>query len=229
MRIKEFIIRTNKDFENLKDVKKNLYIFDAVLIIIYTERIEEDSLISLLKKDEICKSQDYKSKVAKINFLVSRSVLNLSLKYISGKEVDDLIILRNKFNKPYFENKKGIKFNISHTDGCIVIAFSKKDVGVDVEKINVKFNYYDILKSCFDEEEIKRVGSNHKSFFKYWTAKEAYLKYEGVGLLRSLKEIRIEYINNVKAEIKDKKRNKSKELLVLKFDSKYTGFICLGR
>ncbi|HCT6705147.1 TPA: 4-phosphopantetheinyl transferase, partial [Enterococcus faecalis] len=105
-------------------------------------------LLSYLTEEEIIKSKDYKSEIAKINYLVSRAILNLSLKGLLEKGINDLIVKRDKNNKPYLENTIGLKFNISHTEGLVLLAFSKREVGIDVEKINFKFEFKDILENC---------------------------------------------------------------------------------
>ena len=227
MKIEEYEIRNTKDFLTLENLKAKLSNNDLILIKAYTDKLLEEKLLSYLTEEEIIKSKDYKSEIAKINYLVSRAILNLSLKGLLEKGINDLIVKRDKNNKPYLENTIGLKFNISHTEGLVLLAFSKREVGIDVEKINFKFEFKDILENCFTRDEIINIDNNIISFHRYWTAKEAYLKCDGIGLIRNLKEIEIISFGNEFIEINDSKRNTISRLKSLNYDDKYFGAICL--
>lgn len=227
MKIEEYEIRKINDFLTLEDLKDKLASNNLILIKAYTDKLLEEKLLSYLTKEEIIKSKDYKSEIAKINYLVSRAILNLSLKGLLEKGINDLIVKRDKNNKPYLENTIGLKFNISHTEGLVLLAFSKREVGIDVEKINFKFEFKDILENCFTRDEIINIDNNIISFHRYWTAKEAYLKCDGIGLIRNLKEIEIISFENEFIKINDSKRNTISRLKSLNHDDKYVGAICL--
>ena len=227
MKIEEYEIRNTKDFLTLENLKAKLSNNDLILIKAYTDELLEEKLLSYLTEEEIIKSKDYKSEIAKINYLVSRAILNLSLKGLLEKGINDLIVKRDKNNKPYLENTIGLKFNISHTEGLVLLAFSKREVGIDVEKINFKFEFKDILENCFTRDEIINIDNNIISFYRYWTAKEAYLKCDGIGLIRNLKEIEIISFENEFIKINDSKRNTISRLKSLNHDDKYVGAICL--
>lgn len=227
MKIEEYEIRNTKDFLTLENLKAKLSNNDLILIKAYTDKLLEEKLLPYLTKEEIIKSKDYKSEIAKINYLVSRAILNLYLKGLLGKGINDLIVKRDKNNKPYLENTLGLKFNISHTEGLVLLAFSKREVGIDVEKINFKFEFKDILENCFTRDEIINIDNNIISFYRYWTAKEAYLKCDGIGLIRNLKEIEIISFENESIKINDSKRNTISRLKSLNHDDKYVGAICL--
>ena len=227
MKIEEYEIRNTKDFLTLENLKAKLSNNDLILIKAYTDKFLEEKLLSYLTEEEIIKSKDYKSEIAKINYLVSRAILNLSLKGLLEKGINDLIVKRDKNNKPYLENTIGLKFNISHTEGLVLLAFSKREVGIDVEKINFKFEFKDILENCFTRDEIINIDNNIISFYRYWTAKEAYIKCDGIGLIRNLKEIEIISFENEFIKINDSKRNTISRLKSLNYDDKYVGAICL--
>ena len=227
MKIEEYEIRKIKDFLTLENLKDKLVSNNLILIKAYTDKLLEEKLLPYLTKEEIIKSKDYKSEIEKINYLASRAILNLALKGLLEKEIDDLIVKRDKNNKPYVESTLGLKFNISHTEGLVLLAFFKREVGVDIEKVNYKFEFKDILENCFTKDEITNIDNNIISFYRYWTAKEAYLKCDGIGLIRNLKEIEIISYGNKVIEIIDNKNNIISRLQPLNYDSKYVGAICL--
>ena len=228
MKIYRLEISNRKDFKNLTAISEVLNYFDIGLVIANTSACMIKNLENFLKYEEIEKLTAYKSEVSKINFAVSRSILNKGFETILDIPFSDVIVLRDKYYKPYIKNQNEIKFNISHTDGYVVIGFSKRELGIDVEKVNDDFAFEDILENCFTFREIDNIGLNAPMFYKYWTAKEAYLKYEGYGLIRSPKEIEVIHMDDQIIKIEDKIKRTNKDLIALNLSSgKYFGAICI--
>ena len=149
--------------------KVNLYILD-------TNKYSVDELISTFNYE--------KEKVK--NFLKIKSELKI-------KEKIGSFILKEKFVKDYKIEKNGkpisslIYFNISHSNGIVVIALSNdSNIGVDLELIR-PINK-DIIKRISNEEEIEYIIDD-ESFFKIWTSKESYLKMSGAGIINNLNEV----------------------------------------
>ncbi|HEK9506767.1 TPA: 4-phosphopantetheinyl transferase, partial [Streptococcus equi subsp. equi] len=158
MKIYRIEISDKKELRSLIDISRLLIFFDMVLVTSNTSEFMIKDLKNFLKEEEIEKLDAYKSEVAKINFAVSRSLLNKVFEMILGVPIENIVSFRDKHNKPYIENKSGVKFNISHTDGFVVIGFSKKELGIDIEKVNDGFAFEDILENCFTSREIKNIG-----------------------------------------------------------------------
>ena len=227
MKIYRIEISDKKEIRSLIDISELLIFFDMVLVVSNTSKFMIKDLKKFLKEEELEKLDAYKSEVAKINFAVSRSLLNKAFEMILDIPIENVVVLRDKYNKPYIKNKSGVKFNISHTDGFVVIGFSKKELGIDIEKVNDGFAFEDILENCFTSREIKSIGSNTSMFYRYWTAKEAYLKYEGYGLMRNPKEIEVIYMDDRIIKIEDKVKSSNKVLAAFRISSKYFGAICI--
>jgi putative holo-[acyl-carrier-protein] synthase len=119
MKVYRIEISNKKELQNLVDIAKALNFFDIMLVVVNTDLFRIKDLKNFLKDDEIKKLDVYKSEVAKINFAVSRSILNKAFETISSVPFADVLVLRDKYNKPYIKNNSGIKFNISHTDGQV--------------------------------------------------------------------------------------------------------------
>ena len=90
----------------------------------------------------------------------------------------------NKYNKPYKEG--GPYFNVSHSDGLIVLALSSTEIGVDIEKIRTMKNR--VIEYALSEKEYKMVETID-DFFKLWTIKESVGKCLGIGLAKGIKNI----------------------------------------
>ena len=166
MKVYRIEISNKKELQNLVDIAKALNFFDIMLVVVNTDLFRIKDLKNFLKDDEIKKLDVYKSEVAKINFAVSRSILNKAFETISSVPFADVLVLRDKYNKPYIKNNSGIKFNISHTDGYVVIGFSKREIGIDIEKVNDDFAFEDILENCFTFREIDNIGFDAPMFYK---------------------------------------------------------------
>ncbi len=111
-------------------------------------------------------------------------MLNKGVNDFWGLKLSSLNILKSKYGKPYFEN--GPFFNISHSGNYSIVGISNENVGIDIEFTEKILNLGD-FKACFNPNED---FDNH--FYNYWTAKEAILKYDGIGLNEEMKNVSID-------------------------------------
>jgi len=84
--------------------------------------------------------------------------------------------------------KSDLRFNLSHSHGLAIFAFSRgKEVGVDAELIRPDIEAEEIAQRYFSDDERRELGrlknaERATAFFACWTRKEAYLKARGEGL-----------------------------------------------
>ena len=106
----------------------------------------------------------------------------------------------NNFGKPAIKNhgQENLNFNLSHTHSMIACAVGYQyDLGIDIES-NVTLN--DLEDMCHlvlcDNERGNVLSAppsqQEKTFYRYWTLKEAYVKALGKGLTIPLKNIKYE-------------------------------------
>jgi len=134
--------------------------------------------------------------VNKVDQLRSLGSIILQKEYISSfynnLSFEDIHICYTDNGKPYYED---LKYNISHDDDIVIIVYSNNlddDIGVDVMKCkNVDI---DKFLNCFTSFE--KMYLSNETFFKYWCAKEAFLKAIGKGLLIDLNLVEFNIINN---------------------------------
>jgi 4'-phosphopantetheinyl transferase len=82
---------------------------------------------------------------------------------------------------------KGLRFNLSHTDGRAVVAVSSEiDIGVDVEATGAQSDLIEIADRFFSPVEVAQLRHTPNWFFDFWTLKEAYIKARGLGLAIAL-------------------------------------------
>lgn len=83
---------------------------------------------------------------------------------------------------------RDISFNLSHAHGRALIAVAKgQEVGVDLERIRSDVEVAKLSERYFAPSEHARIMESRGEqraalFFRYWVAKEAVLKAQGVGL-----------------------------------------------
>jgi 4'-phosphopantetheinyl transferase len=82
----------------------------------------------------------------------------------------------------------GIRFNLSHSEDRALMAVSDGlELGVDLERIRCNIDALSISHHYFFGAEREAIEgapeeTRHDLFFRYWTAKEAVLKAQGIGL-----------------------------------------------
>lgn len=96
-------------------------------------------------------------------------------------------------NKPFLPNS-AIQFNLAHSGNWVVLAVSNKSVGIDIELIKPISDIEEVMKVCFNTIEIEAISNSVyslKSFYKFWTGKEAILKTTGQGIATNLLAINV--------------------------------------
>jgi 4'-phosphopantetheinyl transferase len=100
----------------------------------------------------------------------------------------EIVFSKNEYGKPYLTDYPGFQFNIAHTHNAMVIAFSKNEIGIDIEKIKVpEFKIAKRFFTCSENNYILSHKNPEYAFYEIWTKKEAYIKCLGTGLTTPLK------------------------------------------
>lgn len=209
----------------LDDVIKN----HKVIIVTQTEKLDFDRIThQYLKKIELEKMHRYAKKIDRLNYLITHSIVNLFFSNVLSCSIENINYIESEYGKPYIENNKKIKFNISHSGGCAIVALSKHDIGVDIEFINKKFSFNDIINISFSRSEINFIKNDVNKFYKYWVSKEAYLKYEGTGLFKDIRDIEVLFCNDKNVLLQDKQKNMLVQIEIDKVFENYILGICFS-
>lgn len=83
-------------------------------------------------------------------------------------------IAREAGGKPCFLRRPDICFNLSHSHGAAVCVIHDKPVGIDVEKLR-------------PAPRRLAEGRSDEAFFRLWTAREATVKRQGLGIAALLR------------------------------------------
>lgn len=168
----------------------------------------------LLSADERQRAGRFAIEGARRDFIVSRGMLReLLAAYLNVQPTD--IVLRNGIHgKPHItmdDSESMIRFNVSHSKGFVVFAFSlRAEVGVDVEQIRKEFPDREIAERFFSEEEVAALGKlpperSSGAFFTCWTRKEAYVKARGGGLQIPLRSFSVGLGENEEQQVVDER------------------------
>lgn len=80
-----------------------------------------------------------------------------------------------------------LRFNLSHTEGLVVLAVAQTEVGVDVEWLDRPGRTVELADRYFAPAETAALRAlpierQRDRFFDLWTLKESYIKARGLGL-----------------------------------------------
>jgi 4'-phosphopantetheinyl transferase len=95
---------------------------------------------------------------------------------------------------PYFSEDPTLCLSITHSGDFAVAGMGLTPscvLGVDLEQIRPE-SRATLLRTAFSPREVQALASlDDAALFRHWTAKEAYLKYIGLGFHESLKRVEI--------------------------------------
>ncbi|MBE6984736.1 MAG: 4'-phosphopantetheinyl transferase superfamily protein [Ruminococcaceae bacterium] len=99
-----------------------------------------------------------------------------------------LLFSREENGKPFALNCN-LFFNLSHSGDHVLCAVHDAPIGADIEEFRPV--HTNLIRKICSAQEIEWIGQDAKRFLRVWTAKEAYLKYLGIGLRTALQDINV--------------------------------------
>ncbi|KOP70463.1 MULTISPECIES: 4'-phosphopantetheinyl transferase superfamily protein [unclassified Lysinibacillus] len=156
-----------------------IYYFDSIDL--FTQEIC-NKMIEKLPYERQQKVLHYKRLVDKKLSIISYLLLMYGLKneYAFSQTIN---FGYQENQKPYLLNNPHIQFNISHCDYCVVVAISKREIGIDVQDfIEYDQKLAEVVCSKEELDTLNRSNCPEIVFTRYWTLKESYLKMTGEGI-----------------------------------------------
>jgi len=146
-----------------------------------------DCFDHILSQDEQARASRYHQEKDRQRFMLSRIALRFLLAKYTNSEPEKIKSGIGLNKKPFIQNNStpDLHYNLSHAGDWILIAISNSDVGIDIEKMDEKFSYSEILRHNFSHAEIDFITDGKKpveSFYLLWTRKEALLKATSKGI-----------------------------------------------
>lgn len=155
-----------------------------------------EGFAALLSEDELSRMLRFRFETDRSSFAFARGMLRQLLGMYLDAKPQDLRFAYSEGGKPRLSGEwgdSGLKFNLSHTKGAVLIGVSRDgEIGVDIEAIREDVEVNDISKRFFSAAEQKELNAfpdcekRRDAFFHCWTRKEAFLKAKGHGLAHPL-------------------------------------------
>lgn len=166
------------------------------LPLLVVERIMPSAhLRSWVTDEEWAESERFGSEQRRSEWLTWHAVVHRVL----GR---DAKVRYNEVGAPYVEGSK-IHFSVSHSKSILAVLFSEHRCGVDVERLDRRFDR--ILSKYLTPEE-QRLGCDAHFMAAAWSAKEALYKYvgeKGLSLFDDIRIVAYEAGYSITAQIKD--------------------------
>lgn len=146
---------------------------------------ELSSLASSLPAPFLSRADSFGSEKRRESFLAGRALLQMMLR---RKGLADSLphIATCPHGKPYFDERQGPFFNISHSGGIIAVALSDERTGIDLEQVKARHNLQGLEDRELNEDEMSFVKEDPalelERFTALWTLRECLVKVTGVGL-----------------------------------------------
>jgi 4'-phosphopantetheinyl transferase len=161
---------------------------------------------ALLSREELQQQQRFYFERDRHRYLVTRAMVRSVLSRYAEVEPQEWRFAVNEYGKPSIAPAhaaaRGIEFNVSHTDGLVMIGVARgRAIGVDVENVRTQRAALEIADRFFAPEEVAALRAlpleeQPRRFFEYWTLKEAYIKARGRGLAIPLDRFALRFGKN---------------------------------
>jgi 4'-phosphopantetheinyl transferase len=203
--------------------------------------VESDRLWQLLSEEERSRANRYKHEYLRRNFIAARGNLRKFIAQNLGCDPQKIEFGYGDRGKPYIQNVQGIPdhqklfFNIAHSQNlAIYVLSSDREVGIDLEYINLECDVEKIAKRYFLPSEQQIIADNqdqhlakYLAFYRIWTLKEAYGKATGQGIANILDVVDVGSLVNMRVG-ESLHIYQSWALKLLDLDPNYAAAICVA-
>lgn len=183
------------------------------------------SRLVLLNNNEKERYRNFFREEDKLCFAGGRIFTKILAGRYLGKNPEEIDIISEKYMKPFIECAGRLKYNISHSGGCILLAFSNGcEIGVDIEKKDESFDALALVNILHPVERAALLeNGNVDMFYNIWTAKEAYVKALGKGFSISPSSF---YIDKEGFAVSNNMISKKYKVVRLDTASSFYGALC---
>lgn len=134
------------------------------------------------------KARNYRQEIDFVRTVCGDMLLRYALSQRSSSSLPEIPLhfTYNPYGKPLLSDYPEVSFNVSHSGNKVACAISDSWIGIDIEQISYDIDL-SIADHYFHQKEIQIIHAtdapeSYHHFFRFWTAKESYLKCVGKGL-----------------------------------------------
>jgi 4'-phosphopantetheinyl transferase len=192
------------DATALKALENEAHVWIAYPDAVSPEHLAKNYL-HLLDHEERDRYQRFYFDPDRHTYLAAHALLRTALSRYVSCQPEQWRFVRGEHGKPELEPTLGIpplRFNLSHTKGMVACVIAlERDCGVDVECVRPMKDMKGIAEAVFSDSENAYLNSQSeadwpRTFFTFWTLKEAYIKAIGLGLTAPLRKITFNFHNS---------------------------------
>lgn len=167
---------------------------DAVVRVFLARPLDGEALEAgfrrFLDDAERARAACYRHAADRARFVTGRVLARGLVARETGVDPASLGFVLSEAGKPALRMGGGVQFNIAHSGDLVALALALAPfaVGVDVERIDPSRDVMRLAATiCTPAERhaLARHADPAGVFFRYWAAKEAVLKADGLGLRRA--------------------------------------------
>lgn len=142
-----------------------------------------------------------KNELRQKRYVTVHGRLRIVLAQAVNKPPETLTIKKAEHGKPYLADHPELAFNLSDTANALVIAVARGcRLGADIEQCRPRANLPALADKCFSEVEAaywRELPEDEKTrtFYQFWTRKEAFVKAIGRGIALGLHRCVINPVN----------------------------------
>jgi 4'-phosphopantetheinyl transferase len=146
--------------------------------------------VRYLNPEESLRYERITSEEAKISYCSAQGGLRKIVSSYIDCLPEEVKMCLGRRGKPYVPGAP--QFNLSHSAGMIIAAFSSSAVGLDIESARRTVQAEGIARKFFFAQEVRRLTSSDAAmrsltFLRYWVCKEAMVKLSGDGIYHGLR------------------------------------------
>lgn len=162
------------------------------------EREPDVSMRASLSDAESARAQAMAA-IPRRQFIGARAALRRILAAYLEAAPDRLEFTYGRHGKPSLGGAfkgSGLRFNLSHSSGSVLVALAQSEVGIDLERIRPLRDADALAARFFAPSERQALQAlparaRRQAFFAYWTAKEACVKAMGEPLAPTLSRFEV--------------------------------------
>ena len=120
-------------------------------------------------------------------FLETRFYIRDALSSLFNMDPLKIPISADPGKPPILPSEMGF-ISISHCKDSFIIGWHEEKIGVDIERSDRDFNYQNLAKKYFIEDNTRKDNFNKYTILREWSAIEAAIKYDRGALSKDIKE-----------------------------------------
>jgi len=157
-----------------------------------------------LSADELAHIAGVRSSPARLRNIAAYGLRRMILAHYMNIDPGELRFSYNAYGKPALASQMTeLCFNVSHSADQFILALALDSaIGVDIERIDARFPWQEIVSHWFTPNENTVLQSlpsefQRNAFYTLWTRKEAYMKACGQGFSLKMNQIDVSFGSDV--------------------------------